>query len=149
MSDSETRAAVLASAQDWLHTPYRHQSSVKHVGTDCLGLIRGVWRDLYGAEPEVPPAYTPDWAEISGQEALLEAAARWLVPVETVLPGDALLFRMSPDAPCKHIGILSASDRIFHAYWGKSVVESHFAPFWQRRLVASFAFPSLSGAAHG
>lgn len=149
MSDPHTRAAILACAESWLHTPYRHQSSVKHVGTDCLGLIRGVWRELYGAEPETPPAYTPDWAEMTGAETLRDAAARWLTPVTTPEPGDALLFRMARQAPCKHIGICFDEDRILHAYWGKSVVISHFAPFWQRRHVASFAFPPLTGASHG
>lgn len=149
MSDPQTRAAVLACAESWLDTPYRHQSSVKHVGTDCLGLIRGVWRELYGAEPEIPPAYTPDWAEMTGEESLWDAAHRWLTPISEPQPGDALLFRMAPTAPCKHIGILHADRRILHAYWGKSVVISHFAPFWRRRHVASFAFPPLTGATHG
>ena len=143
MNETDTRAAILACAESWLHTPYRHQSSVKGVGTDCLGLIRGVWRELYGAEPETPPAYSPDWAEVTGGETLREAAMRWLTPVQALQAGDVLLFRMAPNAPCKHIGILSAPNEILHAYWGKSVVRSHFAPFWQRRHVASFAFPPL------
>lgn len=143
MSDQQTRQAVLTCAMSWLDTPYRHQASVQHVGTDCLGLIRGIWRTLYGAEPEVPPAYTPDWAELCGRETLREAAERWLIPIAQPICGDVLLFRMTPDAPCKHIGVLSAPDKILHAYWGKSVVQSHFVPFWQRRHVASFAFPSL------
>ena len=143
MSNAQTRAAVLRCTESWLDTPYRHQASVKGVGTDCLGLIRGVWRELYGQEPETPPAYTPDWAERADEETLLDAAARWLIPTASPAPGDALLFRMAADAPCKHIGILAANDRILHAYWGKSVVYSHFAPFWTRRHVASFAFPPL------
>ncbi|WP_427449927.1 NlpC/P60 family protein [Litorimonas sp. WD9-15] len=144
MSDPQLRAEILRLARDWLDTPYRHQASVKGAGTDCLGLIRGIWRELYGAEPETPPAYTPDWAEQSGEETLRDAAARWLTPIATPRPGDALLFRMTPTAPCKHIGILSAPDTLLHAYWGKAVVESHLVPFWQRRHVASFAFPPLS-----
>ena len=28
----------------WIGTPYRHQASLKGVGCDCLGLVRGVWR---------------------------------------------------------------------------------------------------------
>ncbi len=149
MSNPQTRAAVLASAESWLDTPYRHQSSVKYVGADCLGLIRGIWRELYGEEPESPPAYTPDWAEQAGEETLRDAANRWLIPIRKPEPGDALLFRMAPHAPCKHIGILFRPNRILHAYWGKSVVTSHFAPFWQRRHVASFAFPPLSGGSNG
>ncbi len=143
MSDAQTRQAVLSCAHSWIDTPYRHQASVRGVGTDCLGLIRGVWRAIYGAEPETPPHYTPDWAELTGEETLLEAAQRWLVPIETPQAGDVLVFRMAEHAPCKHLGILSAKDRILHAYWGKAVVESHFVPFWHRRHVASFAFPPL------
>jgi NlpC/P60 family putative phage cell wall peptidase len=144
MSNPKTRAAVLACAQSWLDTPYRHQASVKHIGADCLGLIRGVWRELYGQEPETPPAYTPDWAESSGEETLLDAASRWLIPIFNPQPGDVLLFRMAETAPCKHIGLLAPNERVLHAYWGKSVVLSHFAPFWQRRYAASFAFPPLN-----
>ena len=144
MSDAQTRAAILACAESWLETPYRHQSSVKGVGTDCLGLIRGIWRDLYGAEPEIPPAYTPDWAEITGEETLRDAAMRWLEPIDVPQAGDVLLFRMATHAPCKHLAILSAPGQILHAYWGKSVVRSSFAPYWRRRHVASFAFPPLS-----
>jgi len=143
MSDQQTRAAVLRCAEDWLDTPYRHQASVKGIGTDCLGLIRGIWREIYGSEPEIPPPYTPDWAESAGEETLLHAAQRCLTSIEAPQPGDALLFRMAANAPCKHIGLMATDGRILHAYWGKSVVFSHFAPFWQRRHVASFAFPPL------
>jgi len=110
MSDTQTRAAVLRCAEGWLDTPYRHQASVKHVGTDCLGLIRGIWRELYGREPEIPPAYTPDWAENAGEETLLHSAERWLTPIAASQPGDVLLFRMAPNASCKHIGLM-AEDR--------------------------------------
>jgi len=144
MSNQKTRAAVLRCAESWLDTPYRHQASVRGIGTDCLGLIRGIWRELYGDEPETPPAYTPDWAERADEETLLNAASRWLIPISTPQSGDILLFRMAADAPCKHVGILAPDARILHAYWGKSVVYSHFAPFWQRRHVASFAFPPLT-----
>lgn len=142
MSDADLRAEVLRLARGWLDTPYRHQASLRGVGTDCLGLIRGIWRELYGAEPETLPAYTPDWAERAGEETLLQAAERWLMPIEDPQPGDILLFRMSASAPCKHIGLLSAPDTLLHAYWGKAVVESHLAPFWRRRHAYSFAFPA-------
>lgn len=143
MSNYRTRVAVLRCAEAWLDTPYRHQASVKGIGTDCLGLIRGIWRDLYGIEPETPPAYTPDWAEASDEETLLNAATRWLIPISAPRPGDALLFRMTASGPCKHIGLMGRDNRILHAYWGKAVVYSHFVPFWQRRFAASFAFPPL------
>ena len=64
-------AGVVALARGWIGTPYHHQAARQRVGTDCLGLIRGLWRELYGAEAESPPAYTPDWGEY-GREELLD-----------------------------------------------------------------------------
>ncbi len=55
---------VVAEARLWLGTPYRHQGSLRGIGCDCLGLVRGVWRGLLGDEPEAVPAYTPFWAEL-------------------------------------------------------------------------------------
>jgi len=138
---------VVAAARSWLGTPYRHQASVKGVGADCLGLVRGVWREVAGEEPEVLPAYSADWAEVGGREALLEAAARWMQPVavDQMRAGDVLLFRMSPGTVVKHCAILSGvggpEPRMIHAYWGRAVVESWMGVWWRRRLAAVFRFP--------
>ena len=35
---------IVAAARSWIGTPYRHQASLKGVGCDCLGLVRGVGR---------------------------------------------------------------------------------------------------------
>ena len=153
------RAAIVAAARRWRGTPYRHQASVRGEGADCLGLIRGVWRELFGPEPEPPPPYRPDWAEVGGEESLLAAARRWLseIPVGRARAGDVVLFRMTPGAPAKHCAILSAgrldgsgSDgpKMIHAYWGRSVVESWMGPWWRTRLVAAFAWPG-SGPGFG
>lgn len=103
-------ADVLAIAGSWIGTPYRHQGAVKGVGCDCLGLVRGIWRELYGAEPEVVPAYAADWAERAGEERLMAAAGRHFVDVlsfEESLPGDLVLFRFRPHLAAKHAGILA------------------------------------------
>lgn len=137
------RKRIISVAQEWLGTPYQHQSSVKHAGCDCLGLIRGIWRELHGAEPLDVPPYTPDWAEQSGEETLLVAARACLIEHDrtSARPGDVALFRMAPDAPVKHIAVLSGPDRIIHAYWGRAVVESYLVPYWSRRWTHSFYFP--------
>ncbi|MCY1127211.1 peptidase [Frigidibacter sp. RF13] len=138
--------AVLA-ARKWIGTPYRHQASARGAGADCLGLVRGVWRDLYGCEPELPPAYTADWSEPSGEELLWAAALRHLLPVANgadVLPGQVALFRMRDGGVAKHLGILSrGSDGpgFIHAYSGHAVVESPLSAPWARRIVARFTFP--------
>lgn len=143
------RAAVIARA--WLGTPYRHQASVRGEGTDCLGLVRGVWRELVGAEPEPPPIYQADWAEVGGDETLLAAARRWLTekPVMEAAVGDVLMFRMAAGCPVKHCAILSDTagpePRMIHAYWGRAVVESWMGAWWRRRLVAVFGWPTGDG----
>ncbi len=139
------RSAILSEARDWIGTPYMHQASAKGAGCDCLGLVRGVWRALYGAEPEPVPAYTPDWAERAGAETLLEAARRRMceIAIENAAPGDVLLFRMHAQAPVKHCAILDEDAHIIHAYWARAVVRSRFAPWWRARWAAAFAFPDL------
>jgi NlpC/P60 family putative phage cell wall peptidase len=103
-------ADVLAIAGSWIGTPYRHQGAVKGVGCDCLGLVRGIWRELYGAEPEAVPAYAADWAERAGEERLLSAADRHFEAVPSLavsLPGDLVVFRFRPHLAAKHAGILA------------------------------------------
>ena len=133
---------VLVAARDWIGTPYRHQASLKHVGTDCLGLVRGVWREVLGEEPELVPPYSPDWAEKTGEDRLMKACRKHLSekPISAVEPGDVLLFRMGLGCPAKHAAILSAPDRIIHAYWGRSVCETRLVPWWERRVVGCFEF---------
>jgi NlpC/P60 family putative phage cell wall peptidase len=143
---SELRLQIVHEARRWIGTPYRHQASRIGAGCDCLGLLRGVWRALYGAEPEPTPAYAPDWAEANGREQLAAAARRWLIEIDSsdAAPGDVLLFRWRPHLPAKHAAILSAPDRMIHAYDGTAVAEVHFAPFWQRRLAYAFKFPGVA-----
>tara|TARA_R110001606_G_scaffold365534_1_gene520428 strand:- start:355 stop:783 length:429 start_codon:yes stop_codon:yes gene_type:complete len=138
------RDEIVAAARRWIGTPYRHQASLKGAGCDCLGLVRGVWRELVGAEPEAMPAYTPDWAEALGEETLLEAARRHLheVPVGAARDGDVLVFRIGAGVPAKHCGIL-VGDGVVHAYWGRAVVETRLVTWWRRRIVAAFAFPGV------
>jgi NlpC/P60 family putative phage cell wall peptidase len=137
------RDAIVAEARSWIGTPYRHQASTKGAGADCLGLVRGVWRALYGAEPEALPPYRPEWAELGGEELMLEAAQRRLRPSNAVRPGDVLLFRMAAGAPVKHAAIASGEDRMIHAYWGRAVVESWVVPWWRSRLASVFSFPDV------
>ncbi len=137
---------VVARAQDWLGTPYQHQASCKGAGTDCLGLLRGIWREMYGAEPRMVPSYTADWSEPTGREDLLEAAQALLLPVAAgqEVPGDVLLFRMRPGSVAKHLGLLVRSGptaSFIHAYSGHGVVTSALSAPWQRKIAAIFRFP--------
>ncbi|MCV2871100.1 NlpC/P60 family protein [Defluviimonas sp. WL0050] len=145
MGASRHKSVEIARA--WIGTPYRHQASAKGAGTDCLGLIRGVWRELYGAEPEAMPAYTKDWSEPEGIERLWQAAGRHLRPCDparAVAAGEVLLFRMREGAVAKHLGLVAAvgsRSSFIHAYSGHGVMESPLSVPWLRRVVARFEFP--------
>jgi NlpC/P60 family putative phage cell wall peptidase len=135
---------IVLAARGWIGTPYVHQASCRGAGTDCLGLLRGVWREVLGAEPEQVPPYSADWSEASRREDLAAAAERWLVPVAAAGPGQVLLFRMREGAVAKHLGIsarMPGGESFIHAYTGHGVVESPLSAPWARRIVARFAFP--------
>lgn len=148
-----TGGAVVARARLWLGTPYVHQASCRGAGCDCLGLIRGIWRELGGDEPKALPPYTMDWSEPQGQERLWQGARRHLhpKPLHQASLGDVLLFRMRAGSVAKHLGIQSwlgsgsegggALPRFIHAYAGRGVVECALSTPWRRRIVARFAFP--------
>jgi len=152
MSEQQMAERQMAErARAWIGTPYRHQASQQGVGADCLGLVRGLWRERYGREPQGVPPYGSDWAERGGEETLLEAARRWLVPRPEgqMQVGDVLLFRMEEGAVAKHCGVLTAlagpEPRMVHAYWARAVVESWMGRWWQRRLVGAFGWPDDAG----
>lgn len=134
---------VVREALTWVGTPYRHQGRTKAVGCDCLGLLLGVWAELYGRLPELPGAYAPDWAEATGAERFLEAAQRHCrqKPAAELAGGDLILFRWRRHLPAKHAGILVGPQRFVHAYQGSSVVVSALVPQWRRRVAGVFRFP--------
>ncbi|KMK67702.1 peptidase [Puniceibacterium sp. IMCC21224] len=137
---------IVDAARGWIGTPYVHQASVRGAGSDCLGLLRGVWREVLGAEPEAIPAYTMDWSEPQGEERLWQAALRHLEPKSLLEEshGDVLLFRMRNGAVAKHLGLQSVVGELaafVHAYSGHGVIESGLTAPWRRRIAARFAFP--------
>ena len=104
---------IIKATRRWIGTPYHDQASVRGVGCDCLGLLRGVWRDVVGPEPIPVPPYSRDWGETGPVEVLAEAAraAMQELDVAEVRTGDVILFRMRAGAIAKHVGILSGTAR--------------------------------------
>ena len=137
------RQTIIVESRSWIGTPYHHQASLKRVGCDCLGLVRGVWRAVYGADPEHPPPYSRDWAETLREETLADAARRHMIPLalDAFEPGDLLLFAVNDNAPAKHCAILVAADRMIHAIESHPVAEVSLVPWWLSRLRFAFRFP--------
>lgn len=136
---------VLSEAESWIGTPYRHGASTRGVSCDCLGLVRGIWRALYGNEPENPGTYAPDWAEAALGDLLIEAAQRHMsARISNVpQPGDLVIFRWRADVAAKHLGIMARENRFIHAYEGHCVMASSLVSQWRKRIASVFIFPEM------
>jgi len=141
-----TRLEIITAARGWTGTPYRHQAACKGAGCDCLGLVRGVWREIYGVQPESPPPYTPDWGEAGVVEHILDAARQNMIAIELMQArgGDVIVFRMREGRIAKHMAFLTSETTMIHAQSNDIVREIAFAPYWRRHAVAAFQFPGLA-----
>ncbi|MCP8884245.1 NlpC/P60 family protein [Devosia sp. XJ19-1] len=136
---------VVLAARAWLGTPYRHRASRPGAGCDCLGLLRGVWRTLYGAEPAAVPAYRADMRADDNPEALRLAAERFLsAETGTLAAGQVVLFRLGGLDEPRHCGIMVSESRFIHAQEHLGVVEANMTPGWAKRVSGRYRFPAAS-----
>ena len=138
-------AIVISAARSWVGTPYHDQASLRGVGCDCLGLARGVWREVVGPEPFPIPPYSRDWGETGPREVLADGARAMMpgIAPADAPPGALILFRMVPRAIAKHVGILTTATRFIHANERLGVIEEPLTPAWRRRIAFAFLFPSI------
>lgn len=127
---------IVATARGWIGTPYRHLAATRGAGCDCLGLVRGVWAELYGALPEVPN-YRPD----ARDHRDLLAAAEERLERAPLGPGRIVLFRLGSRP--RHCGILVSDNRFIHAQERIGVVEANLTEGWAKRVAGCFAFPEI------
>ena len=136
-------AVIIAAARSWLGTPYHDQASLKGVGCDCLGLARGVWREVVGPEPFLIEPYSRGWGETGQIEVLAEGARRMMreIAMAEIGPGALVLFRMVPRAIAKHVGVMTGPDTFIHSYERLGVIEQPLTLAWRRRIAFAFLFP--------
>ena len=142
---SLTRDDIVRSARGWIGTPYQHQASLRGVGCDCIGLVRGVWREMIGPEPEPMQPYSPDWAEAGGVETLIKLGERHFdaADVNAIRAGDLLVFRFRENAVAKHVGVATDDAHMIHAHDGARVAEVAIG-VWRRRIARAFSFPGVA-----
>jgi NlpC/P60 family putative phage cell wall peptidase len=131
---------VAGAARPWLGTPYRHRAATIGAGCDCLGLIRGVWRTLYGSEPAEIPNYRAEGNDGAG---LRDAAERYLLRAHDIDVGRVVLFRLGRHTAPRHCGIMVTPTRFVHAQERLGVVEANLTDGWRKRVVAVFEFPEI------
>lgn len=149
-----SRAEIVAEARSWIGTPFRHQATLKNVGVDCAGLVRGTavntgclqadYRHLPRAAEFLDYARSPDGI------AMLEACEMYMVRIsqDAMQPGDAILLRFEKDP--QHLGILGdyrhGGLSIIHAASNAGRVIETRLMFGPRTMqfVAAFALPGVA-----
>lgn len=141
-----TRAHIVEAARAWLGTPFHHQASLKGVGCDCIGLVRGV-----AVEQGCVPAdfSLPAYARTPDGDQLIELADQHMQRIErtAMQPGDVVAVAFDVDP--QHFGILGdyrhGGLSIIHAHSGHgSVVETRLMFSSAMRFVAAYALPGVA-----
>jgi putative phage cell wall peptidase, NlpC/P60 family len=147
----EAAEAALREARRWIGTPFLHRASRRGAGCDCLGLIRGVWRAVYGREPAATPAYAPGRRPRRESDAMrraAEAAGRPVAAAEA-RPGDILLIGLARRGVPDHLALRGEDPQgrptLIHAWAGRAVAEQALGPALARRVVTAIRLPERSG----
>ncbi|MCF6344631.1 MAG: NlpC/P60 family protein [Devosiaceae bacterium] len=136
---------IVEATIKWIGTPYRHQASTIGAGCDCLGLLRGVWREIFGKEPMKMPPYRADWRDKKNSGALQMAADKYLIKSETEpQAGDVILFKMIRSLPPKHCAIMISNSVFIHAQEQIGVVEAPLSDAWKKHIFAIYKFPEIA-----
>ena len=142
-----TRAEIIAEARTWLGTPWVHQACCKGVGVDCLHLIAGVAR-AFGSPDAEKFFATQEWHSygrhpdpemmFAGCDQLLDRIA-----IADALPGDVLVLRCGRHP--MHFGLLSAADKMIHAWLGAGrVIEQRIDAKWLARVVRAYRLRGIA-----
>lgn len=148
MTDPQTfidRFAVVNEARAWLQTPFHHQASLKGVGADCIGLVKGVAVNLGSVPADFSlPAYSrsPDPAQLMGLAD--QHMAR--IAQADMQAGDVIVVAVDKDP--QHFGILAdyrhGGLSIIHAHSLSGVViETRLLLARSFRFVAAYALPGV------
>ena len=145
---NKTRDEVVRMGMEWIGTPYMHRAAVKGKGVDCLGLIRGILKEIHGEDIVKPlmPNYQQSWHQIHYGEPFLRLAGTFLERSKRAslegLPADVIVIRPSKKNTYKHCGILTSSNTMIHAYAGNEVVKYTIPNAWLRDAQL-FQFPGI------
>lgn len=134
MTDS-TQDRIVAEAQRWIGTPYRHSADVFGLGVDCAMLLVRVFCDL-GLVPSFDPRpYATDWHLHRSEEKYLGGVMRYAAKVDEPRPGDVALFKFG--RCLSHGGIvdqITPEITMIHADLNAGCVERTEVRRWADRL---------------
>lgn len=140
-----TREALIAEARSWLGTPWHHQASLKGVGCDCIGFVRGVAEKFVGPMPIVLD-YPATWHLYRAEPRLylgFNERCEEITP-DDARTGDVLLFGAGK-GPAHHCAYVTPSGGLIHCYReAGAVVEHDLTEWWRRKLRHAFRVPGIA-----
>lgn len=140
------REDIIAEARSWIDTPWHHQASVKGIGCDCAGLVRGIGNvlgimDLN--EETIEAKEFIGYGRAPEPKRLIKALNRFMnrIDVKKIQPADVLLFKL-PEP--QHLAILTDQGTIIHALCkvGK-VSEMILNANWQDLIVGAWKYKNI------
>ena len=147
-----TNADIVATAREYINTPFAAKGRVKGVKSDCVGLVLMVagelgLKDVYGVS--LDGSLYSEYADQPVGNYVHEMCVKHLVyvPVRLVKPGNVVTIAAG-SAPC-HVGFIASNAAggltLIHAYNGGKlkVVEQPLDVRWLRRLRGGFTFPEV------
>ncbi|MGH8520140.1 MAG: NlpC/P60 family protein [Gammaproteobacteria bacterium] len=143
MTDALT---LIAAARTWLQTPYRHQASVKGLGADCVGFLRGAAVEAGVITPELAESLPTDYSRQPAGGELRRRMGELLMPapLENLRPGDLLLIRFARED--QHVAMLTVVEpEPYVIHCGRQgVVEHRLDSVWTSRVTRAYRFRGLS-----
>lgn len=127
-----TRAEIIAEAREWIGTPYRHQGRLKHIASDCVGMLICVPRAL----GIFPPGFDVNGYKRDPDPEMMRSLLN--LHLDRVLPGvpqpgDILWIR--PHDKARHLALYTFDNTVIHAIDKiRGVAEHIFDERWRRSV---------------
>lgn len=139
---TQTAEQVVREAMSWRGVPYHHTGRSR-AGVDCVGLLWVVGEAL-GLRMHDFRAYDPS----PNPAVLLREIGIGMDEVRDrsqIVPGHALMFRVSAHGPPQHFGVLVSKTTMVHAMSSvHKVVEVSIGRLWSRLMCGAWSFRGVT-----
>lgn len=125
MITEEEGKRVAEASLRWLGTDHINGARVKGKGVDCAKLCMAALEDagLIEFDAIQTGAYSNEWHLHHGEEVMLKYFQKYCSPVDTLQPGDFLLYQYG--RCISHAGVYVGNDTICHSLLNHGVILSN------------------------
>lgn len=142
-----TRQQIADEARTWVGTPYQHQQSLKGIAVDCIGLIRGVARNV-GLDDPFSSGNAREYegySRMPNAMLLIQACDEFMnrIKQSEATLGDVLLFNFIDRGigDPQHFGLVSQTypvQYMIHSLAPFRVVEHVIDGNWRKRIIGAY-----------